>query len=201
MSTEQLAVIVPSVTAIVVLVGNLVYQRWLTRASLDQQAKVTQKTLDQQALVTQKALDHERTIARDQRVQERIANTYEDMLMMLDLVMEIVRATQPILEPGPAPPPEPDPQDLRRVQARIGAHGSEELKRIIYERWIPERNAFFSAASYLAAIRQAHDGGRNAEEVYGVSMGAQYQVVQGHREQLEVIVRDLEEQVNRELRA
>lgn len=58
MSTKQLVIIVPSVTAIVVLVGNLVYQRWLTRASLDQQARVTEKTLD-----------HERTVARDQRVE------------------------------------------------------------------------------------------------------------------------------------
>jgi hypothetical protein len=115
-STEQLAIIVPSVTAMVVLVGNLVYQRWLTRASLDQQAQVTEKTLD-----------HERTIARDRRVQERIASAYEDLLVMVDLVMEIVRTTQPvverILEPGQERPrpPEPDPEYVRRVQARMEA--------------------------------------------------------------------------------
>jgi hypothetical protein len=74
------------------------------------------------------------------------------------------------------------------------------VKRIIYERWLPERNHFFSAAAYLGTIREAQDNGITVEEVYGVSVHAQYQVVEGHREELERVVRDLEDQVNKELR-
>lgn len=189
-TSQQLAIIVPSATAVLVLAGNLWYQRWLT-----------QKTLEQQALVTQATLDHERAMKRDERVQDRIAGTYEEMLEMTDWVMEIVRATHPILEPGPEPPSEPDTETVRRVQARIGAHGSPEVKAIIYQEWIPTRNSFFAAASYLTQVRAVESAGRNVKDQFGVTMGEQYQIVQGFREQLDAIIRRLEDRVNAELRA
>jgi hypothetical protein len=49
-------------------------------------------------------------------------------------------------------------------------------------------------------MRQEQDKGTDVEEVYGVSVHVQYQIVHGHREELERIVRDLEDQVNKELR-
>ncbi len=55
--------------------------------------------------MTRTTLDPQLRIARDERVQARLATTYEDLLEMVGWVMEIVDATQPILEgdwgPGP----------------------------------------------------------------------------------------------------
>jgi hypothetical protein len=52
--------------------------------------------------LTQRTFAHERAIAKDQRVQERISSAYVEFLAMLDWIMGIVDATQPILEPDPS---------------------------------------------------------------------------------------------------
>jgi hypothetical protein len=189
MDTNALAIIVPGATAVLLAGISVWYQRWLTNKTLGQQAELTQKTLD-----------HERTIARDQRVHERVADTYVQMLEMFDWIMEIVIATQPILEPGPVAPPEPDSEALRPVQARIAAWASPEVKAMIYGQWIPVRNEFFAAAVYLATMRQAQDQGREVEADYGISVGRQYLKVDALRKQLHGIVRDIENRANEELR-
>lgn len=117
MDIDALAIIVPSVTAVLLAGGNIWYQRWLT-----------DRTLTQQTALTERTFDHEQAIAKDQRVQERISSAYVEMLTMLDSIMGIVNATQPILEPGPEPPPEPDQEKVGRVQALIAAFGSPEVK-------------------------------------------------------------------------
>jgi len=188
-TTDALAIIVPGSTAVLLAGITIWYQRWLTN-----------RTLGQQAELTQKALDHERTIAREQRVQERIASTYVETLEMLDWIMGIVNATQPIMEPGPESPPEPDTEKVRHVQARIAAFGSPEVKEIVYKRWIPARNEFFAEADQLALMRKAQDEGRDVDAQYGLSIGAQYMKVDGLRRKLHEIVRELEDRVNEELR-
>jgi hypothetical protein len=122
------------------------------------------------------------------------------MLEMFDWILEIVNATQPIMEPGPASPPEPDSEALRPVQARIAAYASPEVKRMIYEQWIPVRNDFFAAAIYLATMRQAQDQGRDVNAEYGISVAGQYMKVDALRKRLHGIVRDIENRVNQELR-
>lgn len=189
MNTDALAIIVPGATAVLLAGISIWYQRWLT-----------DKTLGQQAELTQKTLDHERTIARDQRVHEHVADTYVQMIEMFDWIMEIVNATQPILEPGPVAPPEPASEALRPVQARIAAYASPEVKRMIYEQWIPVRNNFFAAAIYLATMRQAQDQGREVEAAYGISVASQYMKVDALRKQLHGVVRDIEDRANEELR-
>jgi hypothetical protein len=84
------------------------------------QRGLTNETLEHQANLTRQTLDHELTLARDKRVQERRSDTYVQMLEMFDWIMEIVNATQPIMEPGPPPPPVPDAKAVRpsRLESR-----------------------------------------------------------------------------------
>jgi hypothetical protein len=72
--------------------------------------------------------EHLERMARIERVQPRRAETYLELLALLNHVMEIVDRTQPIIEPMPAPPDPPDEERLRMNQARIGAFGSPEVK-------------------------------------------------------------------------
>ena len=76
-TSEQLAIVVPSVTAVLILAGNLWYQ-W----------RPTQRTLQHEAAVAETRLNHERTIARDERVQDRIAAVYDELLLYLSVRMD-----------------------------------------------------------------------------------------------------------------
>jgi hypothetical protein len=96
-----------------------------------------------QARIHKQDLDHQRKVA----LQARITGAYEEMLVMVGWQMEVVDVTKPIWserEP-PEPPAEPDKETIRRVQARIGLHGSPEAKQIL-ERWVAVRNTFFGDA-------------------------------------------------------
>jgi hypothetical protein len=193
METEQLAIIVPGATALLLALLNVWYQRGLTNETLEHQANLTRQTLD-----------HELTLARDKRVQERRSDTYVQMLEMFDWIMEIVNATQPIMEPGPPPPPEPDAKAVRSIQARIAAFASPEVKAMIYEQWIPVRNEFFLEAGNLRSMRERETnrtpGTTTSETLTGESIASQYQVVDDLRKRLHRIARDIEDQVSVELR-
>lgn len=189
MDTEQLAIIVPGATALLLVLLNIWYQRGWTNEALEHQANLTRQILD-----------HELALVRDKRVQERRSDIYVQILEMFDWIMEIVNATQPIMGPGPPPPPEPDAKAVRPIQARIAAFASPEVKAMIYEQWIPVRNEFFAEARTLAMIREAQARGREVETDYGISMGGQYAKVEGLRKRLHRIVRDIEDLVNEELR-
>jgi hypothetical protein len=104
------------------------------------------------------------------------------------------------MEPGPPAPPEPDSEAIRPVQARIAAYASPEVKRMIYEQWIPVRNDFFAAAIYLATMRQAQEQQRDVTAEYGISVAGQYMKVDALRKRLHGIVRQIEDRVNEELR-
>jgi hypothetical protein len=122
------------------------------------------------------------------------------MLEMFDWIMQIVNATQPIMEPGPPSPPEPDSEAIRPVQARIAAYASPQVKAMIYEQWIPARNEFFDAARDLAVMRKAQEQGRDVEADFKTSVAGQYMKVDDFRKRLHGIVRDIEDRVNDELR-
>jgi hypothetical protein len=99
MTAEQIAI----VAAVFIALINATWQARVHRQTLDSQHKLT--------------------------VQERTAGTYEDTVHMIRWVMELVDTRKPILEyPGLQPPQEPDIERVRTVQARIGAHGSQEVK-------------------------------------------------------------------------
>lgn len=194
MTTAQLAIIVPAVAAVLIALLNIWYQRGLTNETLAHQANLTRQTLD-----------HTLTLTRDVRVQERRSDTYVQMLEMLDWIMEIVNATQPVIEPGPPAPPEPDAKLIRPTQARIAAFASPEVKAMIYEQWIPTRNEFFIEADNLRAMRQRETNsnpGTTTIDALGVKrIAGQYQVVDDLRQKLHQIVLDIEDQVSEELRS
>jgi hypothetical protein len=193
-TTEQLAIIVPAVAAVLIALLNIWYQRGLTNETLAHQANLTRQTLD-----------HTLSLTTDMRVQERRSDTYVQMLEMLDWIMEIVNATQPVMEPGPPPPPEPDAKVIRPTQARIAAFASPEVKAMIYEQWIPTRNEFFLEADHFRAMRQremnSNPGRTTIEAPSRKRIASQYQVVDDLRKKLRQIVLDIENQVSDELRS
>lgn len=196
MTTAQLAIIVPAVAAVLIALLNIWYQRGLTNETLAHQANLTRQTLD-----------HTLTQTTDLRVQERRSDTYVQMLEMLDWIMEIVDATQPVIGPGPPPPPEPDAKLMRPTQARIAAFASPEVRAMIHEQWIPTRTEFFIEADNLRALRQreansnSNPGTTTLDALGGKRIVGQYEVVDDLRKRLRQVVRDIESQVSDELQS
>jgi hypothetical protein len=135
--------------------------------------------------------EHLERMARIERVQPRRAETYLELLALLNHVMEIVDRTQPIIEPMPAPPDPPDEERLRMNQARIGAFGSPEVKEIL-RRWAQKRVEFFIDADMLRRDRE-RPGGRSTDETEW------WRKVHAKREELRELARELEDRVNAEL--
>lgn len=133
MTTAQLAIVVPAV-AVIAVAGISAW--W--------QARVNQQNLDAQQKLA---------------VQARVATTYEDMLEMIGWQMEFVSVTKPIFTSGepPQPPPEPENERKRRVQARIGVHGSPEVKAIL-ERWSKKVNEFSPKPGSSTGCRRTKAG-------------------------------------------
>lgn len=178
MTTAQLAIVVPAIAVVAVAAINAWWQ----------------------ARINQQNLDNQRKLA----VQARVASTYEDLLEVVGWQMEVVDVTKPIFTKGqpPEPPPKPENEHLRRVQARIGVHGSPEAKAIL-ERWAKKRTEFFNDAWLLDAMQ--NDRGlklpSDEKETYGVTLSDQWKQVEASKKELHGIVRELEDAISSELRA
>jgi hypothetical protein len=179
MSTEQLAIVVPAVVAIALLVVNVLYQLKVNRQTLDHQTKLA--------------------------VQARVAATYEDMLELVGHTMETVSATKPVFVAGepPTPPEKLEQERIRKVQARIGVHGSREVKSIL-ERWSKGTNVFYAEAWKLNEMQQAVQRGEKPSEIkatWGLFPIEQWQALEAKRRELHAAVRELEDEVSSELRS
>jgi hypothetical protein len=175
MTTEQLAIVVPGAVSLGAVAITAWYQVRINRENLESQRKLA--------------------------LQERVRTTYEDMLHMTGWVMEIVNATKPIMEfKRSEPPQEPDMERVRSVQAKIGVHGSSEVKAIL-EQWAKLRNTFFSEAWLLDRMQNDEQLGRDVENSYGHPLVDQWKKVDEIRRELHAIVRELEDAANAEMRA
>jgi hypothetical protein len=145
MTTEQLAIVVPAIVALVTV--------WIIAGT---QARINRQTLESQRRLAQ---------------QERARAAYEDMLHMVGWVMEIVSATKPILERS-GPPQEPDMERVRSAQAKIAVHGSPEVKALLGS-WAKRRNEFFAAAWLLDRMKRRRAArGRRRQVIQPVVWGA-----------------------------
>jgi hypothetical protein len=174
MTTEQLAIIVPAIVAMVTV--------WIIART---QTRINRQTLESQRRLAQ---------------QERARAAYEDMLHMVGWVMEIVSATKPILERS-EPPQEPDTERVRSAQARIEVHGSPEVKAIL-RRWAERRNEFFGAAWLLDRMQDdEQQRGVDVDKSYGQPLVEQWKKVDDIRKELHEMVRELADTANAEMRA
>ena len=178
MSTTDLAIVVPAVAVVAVAGINAMWQ-----------ARITQQTLEHQTKL---------------EIQRRVAATYEDALEMVGWQMEIVDATKPIFTMGdpPSPPAKPEMEHIRKVQARIGVHGSPQAKSIL-ERWSKKANEFFSDAWLLDEMQNDRMRAKPSDlkAAYGATLTEQWQKVDVAKKELHGIVRELEDAVSSELRA
>jgi hypothetical protein len=176
MTTAQLAIVVPALAVVAVAGINAWWQ-----------ARVNQQTLDNQGKLT---------------IQARVASTYEDMMEMVHWQMEVVDATKPFITKGspPEPPPRPETERLRKVQARIGVHGSREVKTVL-ERWAMKNNEFFTDAWLLDAMQNDPTLSGDHKGAYGVTLSEQWQKVDASKKELHGLVRELEDATSSELRA
>jgi hypothetical protein len=180
MTTEQLAIIVPAGALVAVAFINAWWQARISKQALDSQEQTNKQTLESQE-------------KRD--VRARVAGVYENMLEMVGWNMEVVNATKPVIGEE-KPPAEPDLERVRRVQARIGVHGSREVKDIL-ERWAKRRQEFYADAWLLDRMQKEHGDPKK----YGLRMAEQWKKVVEGRTQLHAMVRELEDAVSAELRA
>jgi hypothetical protein len=179
MTTEQLAIIVPGVSVVLVAGIGAWWQVQINKQTVDHQAKLA--------------------------FQARVASVYEELLEMIGWQMEAVDATKPIITMGePSKPPEaPDTDRIRKVQARIGVHAGRKVKDIV-ERWARRRNEFFIDAWYLDGMQNDHVPSSMTNEEFetrwGIKLGDQWAKVDGDRKDLHALVREIEDAVNAELR-
>jgi hypothetical protein len=132
-STELLAIVASAIIAVLTV--------WITAAF---HRKINRQTLESL-----------RTLA----LQERVRTTYEDMLHTIGWVMELVDAREPIIEYAGSPQPEePDMERVRMVQARIGVHGSREVKAII-ERWAGDATSSSRRPGFSIRCRRPNRAG------------------------------------------
>ncbi|MEX1262711.1 MAG: hypothetical protein WEE66_02055 [Actinomycetota bacterium] len=186
MTTAQLAIIASTLTAI---------------AALAFSARQQKRALDAQAATHERTLAHETKLAR----LDRITGPYEAMLELVGHTMETVNATKPILVLGepPQPPEELDTERIRKVQARIGVHGSPEVKAIL-EHWSKGTSLFYVEAWKLNEMQGAEQRSMKPSEIkenWGLFPTAQWQVVEAKRKELHAIVRELEDAVSAEMRS
>lgn len=176
MSTATVAILVPAIAAVLLAGLNIRYQLRLSQQSIDSQHKLA--------------------------LQGRISTVYEDLLDLVGLSMEIVDATKPAMTIGSPPPVPAQAQDehIRRVQARVGVHGSPACKKIL-ERWSRRIREFFLDAQLLDQIQQAQ--GMTSSQIkstYGANSAEQWQKVEQARKDLHGLVRELEDAISSEVR-
>jgi hypothetical protein len=110
---------------------------------------------DQDIALAGKQHSHERELARGDRLYERRAPVYEQLMGIVVTVMEHVEARQSMMEIGrPLDlPAEPSLDDQRAVQVRLRSHGSVEVGDAFQE-WFQKVRDFQWYASTYESLRE-----------------------------------------------
>ena len=109
--------------------------------------------------------EHERTLARDARLHDQVREAYEELLVLVYVVEDIISRTNPVIGPAPDPPAMPPESELRRVSARISVVGSEEVVDGVAALWAAQRH-FWATSQTLDMLRaQRADPGEAWERV------------------------------------
>lgn len=114
--------VAPVATAIVGIAGTTF--TWLTG----------KQGRDHTEHLTQQRLDHEAEMAKDQRRQQRLADTYVDLLTFAYTMGAWANLVRPILDTDPPkelPVGIPPVDEQIRVEARAGAFASAEVRRLV----------------------------------------------------------------------
>jgi len=80
----------------------------------------------------QRTHEHEQVMAREARRQERLEQTYIELLTYLSHHLDWAKSIRPIWGPIPTPDPLP-PEERWRIEALVTAHGSPEVLRLLRE--------------------------------------------------------------------
>lgn len=173
MTTEQLAIVVPALVAIVTV--------WIIART---QAKINRQTLGAQ-----------RTLAQ----QERARAAYEDMMHMVRWVMELVNATKPVWEEaGSEQPQQPEMERVRSAQARIDVHGSPKVKAIL---GMNAAMISLLRLGFSTACKTIKKRGVDIDKSYGHSIVDQWKKVDEIRKELHEKVQELADTAYAEMRA
>jgi hypothetical protein len=127
-------------------VGLSAWSNWLQRDSAKELASLQH--------------EHERDLARGGRLYERRALVYEETLTLLYPWMDRVDMTEPVWRSAddPGPPDPPDFVEFRKMQARLGAHGSLAVSDVFRELW-ELILAFYERVNERRMIRAGHAQG------------------------------------------
>ena len=133
-------------------------------------------------------MEHERELARGERLFERRASAYEEMVGVLHLWMERINLTMPIIrfEGDPEPPDPPGDDEWRGMQVRLRTFGSAAVADA-FNYFIATVNEFYAQ---LTAMRDARAHGEGNEP---------FKKLQDARVQVQEALRALEQLVSDEL--
>src|SRR6266508_5485762 len=103
--------------------------------------------------------DHERTMAREQRLQDRRARAYERALVQAYRLDSWVERTEPFIGPAPDPPPPLPDDEVWQLNALTAAHASPEVQALALAMSQVART--FNVAAMMAADERAgHPAGQ-----------------------------------------
>jgi hypothetical protein len=112
---------------------------------------------DQAEQTAEKRLEHERTMAREARDQERLANAYVRLLGMVERIGQWTQMVKPMLDTNPPQPVRalPDLDEQAEAQALVNAFGSDEVREA-FESW---RNLVWKITLAVGEIDREQESG------------------------------------------
>jgi heme exporter protein D len=146
--------------------------------------------------------EHDRQMRREDRIQERRASTYVDMIELMMSIHEAADRLPEKPQPGLVLPPLVPAEETRPVEARMKAFASVSVKQLL-EEWSGLMRQFRLEANKYAEMMafEAQPGRRPSEtkEVYGEFLSDQIQKILEIRDRAFEKQAEIETQIASEL--
>jgi len=136
---------------------------------------------------------HERKMAREARVQERLAQTYVELHTYLSHHQDWANSVRPMWGPVPAPDPLP-PAERWRIEALVTAYGSDEVRRLLGE-WIEQAKKIENADQLMKLVEES----RNPTDKLDAEAQAEHRAIPDYKVAMRRADEAIRDQVRREL--
>jgi hypothetical protein len=106
--------------------------------------------------------EHEQSMAREARRQERLAQTYIELLTYLSHYGDWARSVRPMWGPVPAPDPLPR-QERWHIEALVTAYGSHEVNQLLSE-WGEQATKIDEADDLIRRVERSRNPSQQLDD-------------------------------------
>jgi hypothetical protein len=138
------------------------HEQEAARAARRHEQEMAREAHSHEQDMAQGTRDHEQDMAREARRQERLAQTYIELLTYLSRYLDWSRSVRPMLGPVPAPDPPPS-QERWRIEALVMAYGSQKVRRLLDE-WGECATKIDDADAMLRLLEQSKNPSKEFED-------------------------------------